>query len=315
MERLNYCIRRVLQIIPVLFVISVVIFFLMRFIGGDPAVMVLGDKATSEAIAAFHKRAGLDDPLPVQYVRYMRDILHGDLGTSLSVRRPVAELIAARFPVTVKLTVLSAILSILISLPLGYLAGKHKDKPADQGIRALALVFIAMPSFWVGLLLMMLFGVKLGWLPAGGWDSTNAWTQFKSLLLPAFTHSLSLIALLMRDLRNSVVDISRMDYVDFARSKGITEGEVKRRHIFRNALISYVTLLSIRIAYMLGGSVITESVFALPGIGKLMIDSIFGRDYSVVQSLVLLFAAMVMVINLFTDILYSFLDPRVSYHE
>lgn len=313
MNRLQYCLGRILQIIPVLFVISIMVFFLMRFIGGDPAVMVLGDKATAEAIAAFHKRLGLDDPLVVQYARYMRNLFQGNLGDSIAMRRPVAELIALRMPVTIKLTLLSALISVLVSLPLGYMAGKHKDKPMDQGIRGLALVFIAMPSFWVGLLLMMLFGVKLGWLPAGGWDHSSPLAEFKSLLLPAITHSLSLIALLMRDMRNSVVDISRLDYVDFARSKGISEGEVKRRHIFRNALISYVTLLSIRIAYMLGGSVITESVFALPGIGKLMIDAIFGRDYTVVQSLVLLFATLVMVVNLITDIVYSFLDPRVSY--
>jgi peptide/nickel transport system permease protein len=170
-----------------------------------------------------------------------------------------------------------------------------------------------MPSFWVGLLLMILFGVVLGWLPAGGWDGTSFLTQLKSLLLPALTQSLSMTALLMRDMRNSVADISQMDFVSFAKSKGLSKRAIRNRHIFRNALISYVTLLSINIAYMLGGSVIIETVFALPGIGKLMIDSIFNRDYAVVQSLVLLFAALVMVINLITDIVYSFLDPRVSY--
>lgn len=315
MNRLNYCVRRILQIIPVLFVVSILIFLMMHMVGGDPARLILGDKATEAAVEALREKLGLNKPLIVQYGIYMNDLFHLDLGDSMSLQYPVAKLIAERMPVTLRLTLVSTILSVLVSLPLGYLAGRHKDRTSDQTIRSLALIFISMPSFWVGLLLMMLFGVKLGWLPAGGWDPRSVLTQFKSLILPAVTQSLSFIALLMRDMRNSVVDISQMDYIDFARSKGLSDGEVKRRHIFRNALISYVTLLSIRVAYMLGGSVIIESVFALPGIGKLMIDSIFNRDYAVVQSLVLVFAALVMVINLITDIVYSFLDPRVSYHE
>ena len=169
-----------------------------------------------------------------------------------------------------------------------------------------------MPSFWVALLLMLLFGVRLQWFPVGGWGETPM-EHLKSLILPAFTQSLMTSALLIRNIRNSVVDISVMDYVDFARSKGLSDGAVKYRHILRNALISTVTLLAMRMAYMLGGSVIIETVFSLPGLGKLMVDSIFGRDYAVVQSLVFLFALMVLVINLLTDLLYSCLDPRVKF--
>lgn len=313
MNRLNYCIKRVLQIIPVLFVVSILIFLMIHMVGGDPARMILGDKATEEAVASLREYLGLNKPLIVQYGMYMKRLLHGDLGESMSLSMPVAELIKLRMPVTIRLTLLSTLISVLISLPLGYIAGRNKDRLPDQSIRTLALFGICMPSFWVGLLLMLLFGVKLGWLPAGSWDGTNELTRLRSLILPAITSSLSFTALLMRDMRNSVVDISQMDYIDFARSKGISEGKIRSGHIFRNALISYVTLISIHIAAMLGGSVITESVFALPGIGKLMIDSIFNRDYQVVQSLVLIFALMVMVVNLITDIVYSFLDPRVSY--
>lgn len=178
-------------------------------------------------------------------------------------------------------------------------------------MRTTSLVAISMPSFWVGLLLMIVFALKLKWLPAGGWSDTLL-GQFRCLILPAVTQSLMTSALLLRNTRNSVVDITRMDYVDFARSKGITNGEVRTRHVMRNAMISTVTLLSMRMAAMLGGSVIIETVFSVPGIGKLASDAIFGRDYAVVQYVVLLFAVLVLVINLITDILYSFLDPRVN---
>ncbi|MGH4038524.1 MAG: ABC transporter permease [Sphaerochaeta sp.] len=313
MNRLNYIIKRILQIIPVLFIVSILIFSMLHFIGGDPARLILGDKATNEAILALQEKLGLNKPLIVQYGIFIKGIFHLDLGKSLSLQRPVITILVERFPLTLKLTLFSTVLAILFSMPLGYIAGKHKDRLIDQTIRTLSLALISMPSFWVGLLLMILFGVVLQVLPAGGYDSSSVLSQFKSLILPAFTQSMMTMALLMRDMRNSVVDIVSMDYVDFARSKGLTERKIRNAHIFRNALISYVTVLSMRMAYMLGGSVIIETVFALPGIGKLMVDSIFERDYAVVQSLVLLFAALVMIINLLTDIIYSLLDPRVSY--
>lgn len=313
MNRLNYIIKRTLQIIPVLFIVSILIFSMLHFIGGDPARLILGDKATNEAILALQDKLGLNKPLIVQYGIFIKGIFHLDLGTSLSLQRPVSTILYERFPLTLKLTLFSTVLAILFSMPLGYIAGKNKDRLVDQSIRTLSLALISMPSFWVGLLLMILFGVVLQILPAGGFDSSSFSSQIKSLILPAFTQSMMTTALLMRDMRNSVVDIAAMDYVDFARSKGLTERKIRNSHIFRNALISYVTVLSMRMAYMLGGSVIIETVFALPGIGKLMVDSIFERDYAVVQSLVLLFAALVMLINLLTDIIYSLLDPRVSY--
>ena len=198
-------------------------------------------------------------------------------------------------------------------ITLGYVAGIQKDRPADHAIRISTLVAIAMPSFWIGLLLMILFSVNLHWLPAGGWDATSLLSRFKCLILPAFTQSLMTAAILIRDMRNSVVDIIRQDYVDFAKSKGLSAGAVRRRHIIRNSMVSTVTLLSMRMAALLGGSVIIETVFALPGIGKLTYDAISARDYTVVQSVVFLFALLVLVVNLFTDIIYSFLDPRVEF--
>ncbi len=313
MSRLNYVVKRLLQMIPVLLIISVLSFALLRMIGGDPARLVLGDKATETAVAALREKMGLNRPLPTQYLLFMRDILTGDLGASLAFQRPVSELLAIRLPVTLKLTLLTTLLSLLVSFPAGYLAGRFKDKAPDQIIRTTALTFISMPNFWVGLLLMILFAVVWRVLPAGGWESDSLVGQLRSLILPAFTASLMTTALLMRNIRNAVVDISTMDYVDFARSKGISAGAGRNRHILRNSLVSTVTLLSMRVAYMLGGSVIIETVFSLPGIGQMMVTSIFNRDYIVVQSLMLLFAVLVLVINLLTDILYSFIDPRVSF--
>lgn len=312
MNQLNYTFKRLLQMIPVLFLVTVLTFLMLRLIPGDPARLILGDKAQEVAIEALREKMGLNEPLVVQYWIYLKGLLTLDLGTSLKYQMPVSELIVQRLPITVILTLTSTALACLISFPVGYMAGKYKDRLPDQVVRTVALISIAMPTFWVALLLMLLFGVVLGWLPVGGWGMTFG-EHVKSLLLPAFTQSLMTSALVIRNLRNSVVDISRMDYVDFARSKGISEGHVKQRHILRNAMIPTVTLVAMRMAHMLGGSVIIETVFSLPGIGRLMIEAINGRDYSVIQSLVFVFATMVLLVNLLTDLLYSFLDPRVTF--
>lgn len=312
MHQLNYILKRILQIIPVLLIISIMIFMIIRLIPGDPARLMLGEKATNQAVEALRQKLGLNDSLFVQYGRFMQGVFKLDMGDSLKYSQPVVELIKNRLPVTIMLTLMSTIISILISFPIGYIAGMQKDGFFDKVVRTGTLAAIAMPSFWVALLLMILFGIKLKWLPVGGFGESFL-DHVKALILPAFTQSLMTSALIIRNVRNSVVDIISLDYVDFARSKGISERAVKNRHILKNAMISTVTLLMMRMAYMLGGSVIIESVFALPGIGKLTVDSIFARDYTVVQANVLIFALVVMVINLLTDVLYSFLDPRIKY--
>jgi peptide/nickel transport system permease protein len=311
LERLNYALKKLLQMIPVLFMITVLSFLLMHMIPGNPARLMLGEKATNAAIAALEEKLGLHEPLTTQYMIFLKDLVTLDFGTSLVYQRPVTELILLRLPITLSLTLCSTLISLLVSFPLGYFAGKHKDKAGDQAVRTASLIAISMPSFWVGLLLMLLFGVQLHWLPVGGWGESFP-EHVRALILPAVTQSLMTTALLMRNIRNSVVDITTQDYVDFAKSKGIANSAVRNRHVLRNSLISTVTLLAMRMAYMLGGSVIIESVFSLPGLGQLMVNSIFNRDYTVVQMLMFFFALMVMVINLLTDILYSFLDPRVS---
>ena len=298
--------------IPVLFVVSLAAFFVIRLVPGDPARLMLGEKATNEAVAAIRLKLGLDEPLYIQYMKFMQGVFHLDFGNSLKFQRPVIELIVQRLPVTLMLTVMSTLFAVIISVPVGYFSGMHKAGVFDRITNVFTLVIIALPTFWVGLMLLIFFGIYLKILPVGGLGEGVA-GYLKSFILPAFTQSLMTSALLIRNVRNSVVDIITQDYVDFARSKGVVERDIKYRHILKNAMISTVTLLSMRMAYMLGGSVIIESVFALPGLGKLTIDSIYARDYTVVQAVVLIFAVVVMVINLLTDVLYSILDPRVSY--
>ncbi|MGD8209850.1 MAG: ABC transporter permease [Desulfobacterales bacterium] len=310
MDELNYIIKRVLQIIPVLLIITILIFIMIRLIPGDPATVLLGDKATPELVAALKHKMGLDKPIYMQYLIFMKNLLTMNMGDSLLFIVPVSDLLKERLVLTGLLAFMAAIFSVLISFPLGYIAGTNKDNAKDTAIRTGTLVALSMPQFWVGLLLLMLFGVELRWLPVAGWGDT--WPQhIKSLILPALTQALTTSALLTRNLRNNVVDVLQMDYVDFARSKGLKEKAVRSRHVIRNALITTVTLLSMQMAYMLGGSIIIETVFALPGVGALMVQAIFSRDYAVVQAVVFVFAFFVLLVNLITDISYSFLDPRV----
>lgn len=312
MQQINYILKRILQIIPVLFLVTILIFFLMHLIPGDPAEVMLGEKATPELIAQLHIKMGLDKPLSVQYFVFLKNLLSLNLGNSIFYIVPVSELLRKRIVVTTMLTIMTSIFILALSFPLGYIAGTNKDKAKDQVIRTGALVVLATPRFWIALLLLLLFGLKLRWLPVAGWGET--WPEhIKSLILPAFALSLSTNALLIRNLRNKVINVLQSDYVDFARSKGLNEKIVRTRYIIRNALISTVTLLAFRLTGMLGGSVIIETVFSLPGVGSLLISSVLRRDYSVVQAVVFIFSALVLTINLITDISYSFLDPRVKF--
>jgi len=311
-RQLNYIAGRLLQLIPVLFFVTVLIFMMIRFIPGDPAEALLGDKATPDLIAKLREAMGLNRPLYVQYVLFIKRIAAFDLGNSLRYGIPVVDLLSNRVPVTVMLTVMATLFGILISVPLGYFAALRKDTAFDQAVRIWTLLGLTMPGFWVGILLLLVFGLGLHWFPVGSYGDT-AVEHLHSLILPALTQAIGLSAVWTRNLRNSVVDVLRTDYVAFARSKGLREGNVMTRHVLRNALISTVTLMAISFTRMLGGSVITETVFALPGVGKLMVDSIFNRDYGIIQAITFVFALLVMVMNLVTDISYSFLDPRVKF--
>ena len=311
MQQLNYAIKRLLQMIPVLLCVTILVFVMMRLIPGNPAQIMLGEKATPEMVAAKEVEMGLDTPYIVQYGIFLRDLVTGNLGESIQYSIPVSDLLGSRMIVTVSLALMTALFVVLISFPLGYYCGRHKNGIGDNIIRVLSLVALSMPQFWIGILLLLLFGLQLGWVPISGWGVTFL-DHVRCLILPSITGALGVCTLMIKNLRGNVANVMGMDFVDFARSKGISEGRVRSRHIVKNALISTVTLLALRIVNLLGYTVVIETVFGLPGVGALLVEAIFRRDYAVVQSVVVIFAALVLIVNLITDISYSLLDPRVE---
>lgn len=310
MKQLGYIVKRILHMIPVLLCVTILIFTMIRLIPGSAAEIMLGDKATPEKIAILERKMGLDQPLPVQYLLFMKQVLTLDFGDSIVYARPVKELIQPKILVTVSLVMVTTLFVLAISFPLGYLAGSRSGGLADGVIKSGALVAISLPQFWVGTLLLLLFALRLRLFPVGTWGESFS-ERLHALILPGVTGALTTTALMIKNLRSNVIDVIHSDYVDFSRSKGLREGRIMGRHVLRNAMISTVTLLSLRIANMLGGSIVIETVFSLPGLGKLLVDSIFARDYAVVQTVVLLLALLVLAVNLLTDIAYSLLDPRV----
>lgn len=297
--------------IPVFIVSMVLIFLLMRLLPGDAALATLGDKVDPRVYEALREQMGLNQSLWTQFTIWVGNLLHGDLGTSTIYKVAVSGLVSSRMVVTVSLAIVAAIMAIVFSIPLGYLAGVKKDSAPDIVVRLFALVGLSAPSFWVGLMLLMLFGVGLGIFPTSGWGKTineHVW----SLVLPGFTLALASIAVVIRNVRNNVIDVRAADYVDFGRSKGLSSWVISTGYVLRNALIPTATLLSMRIIGMLSGSVIIENIFGLPGIGALLVQAVTGRDYAVVQACVMLFVIITLVVNLLTDIIYSMLDHRIK---
>jgi ABC-type dipeptide/oligopeptide/nickel transport system permease component len=296
--------------IPVLFGVTLIVFLLIHAIPGDPATTMLGVRARPESIAALRHQLGLDKPLAEQYLLYLRDLVRGDLGESLKFNVSVASLIQKRMAVTLLLIVYTTVLTVAISLPLGIAAALRKDGVFDQIVRALLMVTMVMPAFWVGILLLIALSVKIGLFPVSGYGEGFA-GHLHHLFLPALTVALSIAPILVRALRGSILEALEADYVRTARAKGLGERAVVMAHVLKNALIPAVTLLGLSVGYLMGGTVIVERVFSLPGAGALLVDSIGARDYPVVQSMTLIFAALVILINLLTDLIYTFLDPRV----
>ncbi len=311
MKQLRYILKRILHMIPVLLCVTVLIFLMIRLIPGSAAEILLGDRATAEKVAILESKMGLDKPLITQYFIYLRQIVTFDFGDSVKYVRPVSELIGSHFVVTLALVIMTMLFVVVLSFPLGYLAGKSNGGPADNVIKAGTLLGISIPQFWIGTILLLFLGLRLGWFPIGQWGET--WPEhLHALVLPAFAGGLSTWALMTRSLRTNVIDVISSDYVDFAQCKGLSSGRIMSRHVIRNSMVSTVTLLALRVANLLGGSIVIETVFSLPGLGKLLVDSIFARDYAVVQTAVLFLAFLVLGINLLTDIAYSMLDPRVK---
>ena len=308
---LVYAARRVLQVVPTLIFILVVTFILVRLLPGDPASAILGDRARDADVARINAELGLDQPVAVQFLRFVEHVAEGDLGTSIPLHQPVARLIVERLPVTLLLTAMAGVIALLLAVPLAFVAALDRGGPVDAAIRAVFQVGLSTPVFYLGLLLLIVLAAGLRLFPVGGYGASFG-DHLYHLFLPALTLALSLSAVLMRNLRAAIIGVIEADYVDFARAKGLSTRVVLLRHVLRNALISTVTLFGLQIGTLLGGAVITETVFAIPGAGRLMIDSIYGRDYPTIQGLVIVLALVVSLTFLVTDVVQASLDPRIA---
>ena len=306
-----YVTRRLLQLIPTLVFILIVVFILVRLLPGDPTSAILGIRATDADVARINKELGLDRSLIVQFGAFVEAVATGKLGNSIVLKVSVTDLMAERLPVTILLTAMSAVIAVLLALPLAFVAALKRDKASDAVIRGVFQVGLSMPVFYLGLILLTVFGAKLGWFPVGGYGE-GFLDHVYHLFLPALTLALSLAAILMRNLRSAIIGVVDAEYVQFARGKGIAPRLILLRHVLRNALISTVALFGLSIGTLLGGAVITETVFAIPGAGRLMIDSIYGRDYPVVQGVTIGLAVLVSLTFLATDLFQAWLDPRVA---
>ena len=305
--------RRLLQMVPVVLGVTILVFFMIHLVPGDPARTMLGTKATPERIALLHKEWGLDKSLPVQYVKFMQRLVRGDLGDSLFYRVPARELIVDRLPVTLWLIGYGTGLSILIALPLAAIAASKRDAARDHVVRVVPIIGLGFPSFWVGIMLLLAFALNTGrFFPVGGYGTGFA-GHLRAMFLPALTVAIAISPILIRSLRASLLNVLESDYITTARSKGLPERRVMVRHALRNAVISTVTVLGVNIGYLVSGTLVVEQVFALPGIGQLMINSIFQRDFPVIQGVTLAFAILVVLVYLITDVVHSMLDPRVRF--
>ena len=305
--------RRLLQLVPITLGVTILVFFLIHLVPGDPARTILGNQATTQRVALVRHAWGLDRPLPVQYGKFMGRLVRGDVGTSLFYNVGAGHLVLQRLPVTLWLIGLGALVSVLLAVPLAAIAATHRDRPADHIVRAVPLVGLGFPPFWVGIVLLLVFALHLGRLfPVGGYGNGFV-GHLHSMFLPALTVALGIAPILVRSLRASLLEVLESDYIATARSKGIPERRVLARHALRNAIISTVSVLGVNIGYLVGGTLIIEQVFAVPGIGQLMINSIFQRDFPVVQAVTLVFSVMVVLVYLLTDVAHALLDPRVRF--
>ncbi len=303
----GYVIRRLLLAIPVLIGVSILVFAIIRFIPGDPARTVAGVNASPEYIEQVRRELLLDEPLHLQYFVYASNLLQGDMGRSTFTRRPVTVELMQRFPNTLLLSATAMGIAIIFGMSAGIVSATKRYSLFDNASMLVALFGVAAPVFWLGIMFQLLFSVQLGWLPSGG---IGTW---KHLILPALTLGLATTALIARITRSSMLDVFGQDYITTARSKGLVERVVVYKHALKNALIPVVTVMGLQFGTLLGGAVLTETVFSWPGVGRLMVDSILARDYPVVQGAVLLLAVLFVMINLIVDIIYAFLDPRISY--
>ncbi len=330
---LRYTVRRLLLLIPILLGLSLLVFFWVRNLPGGPAEALLGERATPETVAQIERQYGLDQPLPVQYWRYLKNIVHGEFGDSTKTRRPVLEEFRQRFPATVELALTAGFFALIFGVPLGFIAAKHYQGPADHASLVVTLIGISTPIFFLALILKYVFAVRLGWLPSVGRISvlidldhpTNFyvldaiiagnWNAFvdtiKHLILPAIALASIPLAIIARVTRASVLDVQNEDYVRTARAKGVSPMTVNQRHVLRNAMLPIATIIGLQVGLLLSGAVLTETVFAFPGIGSWLVEAIKSRDYPVIQGGLLFVAVIVVFVNLFVDLSYGVLNPRI----
>ncbi|MEA2527038.1 MAG: peptide/nickel transport system permease protein [Thermomicrobiales bacterium] len=307
-----YIARRFLLTIPAMLAMSVIVFFIVRLVPGDPATAILGIRASPDAVAVLREELRLNDPVWVQYGHWLGNVLQGDLGVDYNSHEPIRDKLLTRFPVTLELALLAMLLSAMMAIPLGVLAATRRGM-ADHGATALGLVGISIPDFWLGVMLILLMALVLGWLPSSGYVPLreSVWGNLSHMLLPAFTLSLNLAAVLTRTTRAAVLDVLNRPYVRTARAKGLRERAVVVGHVLKNAAVPIVTVMGLQLGYVLGGAVIIEQIFSLPGVGRLTLNAVLERNYPVIQGAVLLITFVFMVVNILTDSLYAVLDPRV----
>lgn len=331
----RYVIRRILETLPVLIGASIAVFMLVHLIPGGPEVALLGERGSAENVAALREQLGLDKPLYEQYFIYIGNVLRGDLGRSVAGNIPIMDELKQRFPATVELSLCALTLAVIVGVPLGVISAVRRGSWIDTGTMLGSLIGVSMPIFWLGLLLLFVFGVQLGWLPFIGRLSTNVeietrtgmhlidallsrnWSGFvdaaKHLILPSITLSTIPIAIIARITRSAMLEVLHMDYIRTARAKGLREGTVIVRHALRNALLPVVTIIGLQLGSLLAGAVLTETIFSWPGIGRWLFNSIQGRDYAIVQSVTLVVTFIFVTVNLLVDLSYAWLNPRIRY--
>ena len=308
-----YLVRRIAAIVPTLIFVSMLIFGLQQLLPGDPAVVLAGEDRDPTVVAYLRQKMHLDEPLPVRYVYWIKGVLHGDLGESLRMQKPVRELILEKLPVTIELAAFAMVIALLIGVPMGILSAVRRNTAWDYAANAIALWGLSTPNFWLGIMLILLFSVTLGWLPASGFVSPfeDLKANLAALVMPAFVLGNAIAAVLMRHTRSAMLQVLNADYVRTARAKGLSERVVVLKHALRNALTPIITLGALEFGTLLSGAVLTEQVFTIPGFGKLIVDAVFNRDYAVVQGVVLVSAGLYVLLNLVADVLYFVANPRL----
>ena len=310
---LNYLFKRLAAIVPTVFFVTIIIFGLQQLLPGDPAVILAGEEQDPNVIAYLREKMHLDEPLPMRYWYWISGVFQGDLGESLRIQQPVLELIQQKLPVTLQLAALAMVIALVIGIPAGIVSAVGQDSAWDYIANAVALWGLSTPNFWLGILMILLFSVSLGWLPASGYVSPfeDLKANLAAMIMPAFVLGNAFAAVLMRHTRSAMLQVLNADYVRTARAKGLNERQVVLKHALRNALTPIITLGALEFGTLLSGAVLTEQVFSIPGFGKLIVDAVFNRDYAVVQGVVLFTSSVYIVLNLLADMAYFLVNPRM----